>query len=72
MPKLSPAAYVIKTIGGVRKTARSIGRTNGAISKWTSPKGTGGRIPTGAQAAILRYAKKKGLDIKPADLVIGR
>lgn len=70
--KLSPAEYVIRTIGGVRKTARAIGRTPSTISAWRSKKGTSGEVPRGAYKNILAHARAKGLDITAADLIIGR
>lgn len=70
--RLNPAELVIRTIGGVRKTARAIGRTPGTVSSWRSRKGTGGDIPRGAQKNILQYAKRKNLDITAADLILGR
>ena len=70
--KLSPAEYVIKKIGGVRKTARAIGRTPSTVSAWRSKKGTGGEVPRGAQKDILAYAKMKHLDITAHDLIVGR
>ena len=70
--KLSPAEYVIRTIGGVRKTARAIGRSAGTISQWRSKKGTGGEVPRDAQKSILKFAKTKRLDITAEDLIFGR
>jgi len=72
---LTPAEYVIKKFGGVRKTAKAIGRDAGAVSKWRQPKdrrGTGGAIPGGAQLAILDAAERLGLDITATDLIKGR
>lgn len=70
--KLSPAEYVIQTIGGVRKTARAIGRQPGTVSMWRSSKGSSGEIPRSAQKSILAYARTKRLDITAADLILGR
>lgn len=70
--RISPAEHVIRTIGGVRKTARAIGRSAPTISSWRSPKGTAGRVPAGAQRDILAFAKKRGLDIQASDLILGR
>lgn len=71
----SPAEHVIKTIGGVRKTARALGRSPSAICKWRKPRsrqGTGGAVPGRVHIPILAYAKKHKLDILPADLIQGR
>lgn len=73
--KLSPAEYLIRTIGGVRKTARAIGRTPPTISAWRrsrKARGTGGQIPGAAHKSILSYARRKKLDVKAEDLIYGR
>lgn len=75
MKFLSPADYVIKAFGGVRATARAIGRDKSSVSVWRQPrskKGTGGLIPHKAQPLVLRAAQDRGLDITPNDLIIGR
>lgn len=72
MPRLNPAEYVIRTIGGVRKTARAIGRQPSTISSWRKARGTGGQIPREAMKPILAYANAKRLDITPTDLICGR
>ena len=72
---MSPAEYVIYVFGGVRKTARAIGRSPTTVSKWPKPnnkKGSDGRVPGTAQAIVLEIAKKMKLDIKPEDLLYGR
>lgn len=73
---ISPAAYVIQTFGGVRATARAIGRDPSSIAKWRMPrgerKGLGGRVPGVLQTRILEEAEKRGLDIRPEDLILGR
>ena len=70
--KLSPAEYVIRTIGGVRKTARAINRAPSSVSAWRYKKGIGGDVPRNAQKSILAYARARRLDITAADLIIGR
>lgn len=72
---LSPAEYVIRVFGGVRATARAIGRSPASVSKWRTGRtrrGTGGRVPSVAAAIILGVAKDRGLDITPYDLLCGR
>jgi len=72
---LNSAEYVIKVFGGVRKAGIAIGRSASAVSKWNKPnseKGSDGRIPSIAQLAILKVAKRRGLDITPEDLIFGR
>jgi hypothetical protein len=75
MLKLSPAEYVIRTFGGVRATARALGRSAAAISKWRKPreeKGTGGQIPRKAMWELLAKSRELGLDLNPNDLLLGR
>jgi len=72
---LKPAQYVIHIFKGVRATARAIGRSPGAVSRWNRPRsldGCYGNIPGSAQRIILRIAKKKKLDITACDLLCGR
>lgn len=68
--KLKPAEYVIKEFGGVRATARVIGYTPEAISKWRY-QGRG-RVPSGVQELILDKAVEMGRDITARDLIKGR
>ena len=63
-----PAHYVIHIFGGVRATARAIGRDPGAIVRWKYT----GQVPSVAQRLILNVAKKRRLDITPNDLAYGR
>jgi hypothetical protein len=71
---LSPAQYVVRVFGGVRKAARAIGRAPGAVSAWKAPKphGCDGRVPASAMKCILRAAQAQGLDITERDLIHGR
>lgn len=73
--KLSPALYVIHIFGGVRATAKAIGRHHGTVIFWKKPKskgGSDGRVPGCAQRLILAVAKRRRLDITPEDLIFGR
>lgn len=72
---LSPAEYVIFCFNGVRATARAIGRTPSAVSKWQKYKDKDGRVggvPRGVQSEILAAAKRLDVDITADDLVYGR
>jgi hypothetical protein len=72
---LSPAKYVIHVFGGVRPTARAIGRDPSTVCKWPLPraqKGCDGKIPGGVFRTILKEAKKRKLDITANDLIFGR
>ena len=70
-----PAEWVIKTFGGVGKTARAIGRDKSSVSRWRrakEEKGLDGEIPRTAQKKILEQAKRLGHDITAEDLILGR
>lgn len=73
--KMKPAEYVIFMIGGVRETARVLDRHPSGVGKWlksTLEQGTGGEIPRSAHKDILKFAKRRNLDIGPSDLIFGR
>ena len=61
--------YVIHIFGGVRATARAIGRDPSAVSKWRHETKI---IPTAAQRIILDIARRKKLPITANDLIYGR
>lgn len=68
----TPAARVIASFGGVRATARVIGRSSSTVSRWQKPRdqgGTGGRVPSSAQGVLLAYARENGLDLSAEDLI---
>lgn len=72
---LTPAQLVIQTFGGVRATARRLGKTPGAVCKWALPiekQGTGGRIPSNARAKILEIVKKEKIQLSSHELDYGR
>lgn len=71
----SPAQVVIRLFGGVRATARIVGRDPGTVSNWKAPKekkGCGGRIPASLHQLILEEARLRGLDLTERDLIWGR
>lgn len=70
---MKPAQFIIEYFGGVRATARKIGRSFQAVSQWTKPRpsGTDGAIPRKAMEIILELAKKEKLGITPALLMLG-
>lgn len=75
MKLLTPAEYVIRTFGGIRKTARAIGRAPSTVHAWNLPadrKGMNGGVPRKAQPLVLKAAGDRDLDITPDDLVLGR
>lgn len=68
----SPAEKVIDAFGGVRATARALGRNPSSISRWRRPQeegGTGGRVPGGLQAVVLQKAREAGLYLTADDLI---
>lgn len=73
--KLSPAEVVIRAFGGVRATAKAIGRNPGSVCRWRQSKdrgGSNGNVPRGAKKPILDAAKAQNLDINAHDLIYGR
>lgn len=72
---LSPAQYVIYIFGGVRATARALGKHPTTISKWQNHKtktGVKGRIPSSAQRLILEVANELNLNITSDHLIYGK
>lgn len=72
---MKPAQYIIKIFGGIRPTAKALSKAPSTIHGWITPKtrgGTGGKIPGKNHQLILKIAKRRGLDITPADIIFGR
>lgn len=69
MMHLSPVETVIWAFGGVRKTARAIGKNPTVISHWRKILGP---IPSGSQRIVLEKAKELKLDLTADDLIFGR
>lgn len=68
----TPAARVIKAFGGVRETARVLEISSSTVSRWQKEReegGTGGRVPTKHQSALLKHSAERGLGLTPADLI---
>lgn len=69
---LNPVQYVIHVFGGVRATARAIGRSPSAISQWANKRERkAGRIPVSAQGKILEVASARRLKITPRNIICG-
>jgi transposase-like protein len=69
---VSPADKVIKAFGGVRATARVLGRNASSVSRWRKPVsegGTGGRVPGGLLSDVLAAAREQGLALSADDLI---
>ena len=63
--KKKPKDIVVAALGGVRATARALGLTPGAVSKWR------GKVPQGHHERLLEIAKEKRLDITAEMLICG-
>ena len=71
--KSTPADKVIAAFCGVRATARAIGRNPSSVSRWRKSRedgGTGGRVPSNLQEAVLIAARKRGISLTAEDLII--
>lgn len=66
---ISPAKLVIEAFGGVRATARILGKSPSSISRWQNGDGL---IPAQAQAQIMKLARENGLDLTSDALIDGR
>lgn len=69
---LEPAASIITRLGGPKEVAAEIGIHRTRVSKWKLPKasgGTGGTIPQKHYPALMRFARKKGVDLRFAEFV---
>lgn len=72
--RIRPADYVIQLFGGVRATARAIGRSHASVILWRHTKAKGGCdgfVPSGAMHIILGLAEERHLNITAEDLLIG-
>ena len=67
MCHLSPAACVVRLFGGVRRAARRIGRSPGAVSQWQKS----GNVPAEIQRALLVKAKSGEIEITAEELILG-
>ncbi len=69
----TPADKVIAAFQGVRATARVLGRNPSSVSRWRKSRedgGTGGRVPSNLQEAVLLAARQQGLNLTAEDLII--
>lgn len=72
---ITPAELVIELFGGLRPTARILGRSHSAVNQWRKPKSHGGCdgfIPRLIIHKVLDIAERDGLKITAIDLIIGR
>ena len=71
---LTPAEVVIRSFGGVNKTAVALGIHKTSVSEWTNPKTKKnvGLVPTGIQRKVLELAHSMGIKLTPKDIILGR
>jgi hypothetical protein len=67
MPHVTPAQYAIRLFGGVRKTAKAIHRTPGAVSMWKR----NGRVPVDCVAAIILVMRQRNQPCSAESLIFG-
>jgi hypothetical protein len=70
---LSPAQRVISAFGGVRATARAVGRNQSSVSRWVKPSemgGLSGRVPSAVQETVLLASRRLGLGLTAEDLIV--
>lgn len=70
--KKTPAEKVIAAFGGVRATARTVGRNPSQVSRWRQTRalgGLGGRVPAGVMPAILAAIRSGKVDLTAEDLI---
>ena len=70
----SPADIVISRFNGVRPLARLLGKDPSTIHRWRQPADRGGldgRVPSAVQVRLLELARERGIELTPADLVLG-
>ena len=68
----TPADRVIAAFGGIRATARLVGRNPTSVQRWRKPRergGTGGCVPTAVQGRLLALARERGIPLEAADLI---
>lgn len=66
---LSPGEYAIKVFGGVRAMARAAQVVPSTAARWRKHPD---RMHQRAQRNLIEAAVRAGLDLTPADLVLGR
>lgn len=70
----TPAEYIIDQFGGLRATARAVGRDPKTIHNWKTKvtrDGLKGRVPEYMHKPILDEAKRRKLNIKWIHLLVG-
>lgn len=70
--KKTPADKVIAAFGGVRATARVVGRNPSQVSRWRQARalgGLGGRVPAGVMPAIMAEISGGKVELTAEDLI---
>lgn len=70
--KQTPADKVIAAFGGVRATARAVGRNPSQVSRWRQARavgGLGGRVPAGVMPLILEEIRAGKVVLAVEDLI---
>lgn len=65
MGKKKPKQIVVDLLGGVRATARALGLTPGAVSRWRD------RVPQEHHEALLSIARERKLPLTAEMLICG-
>ena len=65
---LNPGVCLVVAFGGVRKAARAVGRTPGAVINWKKT----GIIPVKIQRLVLSMVHDKSIDLTAEELIMGR
>ena len=72
---LTPAEVVVRSFGGIIKTAKALDLPKQTVAYWFNPKKRKkqfGLIPTQLQKKIYLTAKEKNVHLSAKDLILGR
>ncbi len=70
----TPAEVVIRSFGGIGKTARALGIDKTSVSQWTNPRRRKvvGLIPNKVQRKVLEVAREMNIQLTTRDIIYGR
>lgn len=69
----TPAERIFEKFGGPQEVAGVLGLSVPRVKRWPYPEdrgGTGGRVPSKHQQALLNEARERGVDLTPADFFV--
>lgn len=72
---LTPAEVVVRSFGGIIKTAKALGLPKQTVAYWFDPKKRRkhfGLIPAPLQKNIYLAAKEQNIHLSAKDLILGR